>query len=91
MGWEWRRGALIDSRVACLCLAGGEGGGRAHRYSSGALVFGGWGGMEGERASGGVCSYGWGVVGERAQRYAGGVLGGWGVGEVEALIDMMVA
>ena len=29
VGWEWRRGALIDSRVACLCLAGGEGGGGA--------------------------------------------------------------
>ena len=35
------------------------------------------------------CSYGWGVVGERDRRYAGGVLGGWWGGN--ALIDMMVA
>ena len=91
MGWEWRRGALIDSRVACLCLAGGVGGG------GGALIviqvarwcLAGGEGWRGSALRVALCSYGWGVVGERDRRYAGGVLGGWWGGK--ALIDMMVA
>ena len=92
VGWEWRRGALIDSRVACLCLAGGEGGGGA-RSSLFKWRVGVWRvGRDGGEARFGWRCFLWVRSGGRARSTicwwrVGRVLGGGG----KALIDMMVA
>ena len=82
------RSSIVGWRV-CVWRVGRVVGGRAHRYSSGALVFGGRGGMEGERASGGVLFL-WAGSGGRARS----TICWWRVGRVvggKTLIDMMVA